>query len=593
MPPLPVSDQKLSRECEGSALSRRQPAPSLDPGKQLETTVLKLPKRAGQNPKKHPLLRINCKEWLRRQVSKHDEDRQRRWHQGQVLRAIERVKQRWAKKAMDPASPQAAAWRDWRKQLRLIQERLEGEDAHAAYWRTKEWLKKNPPRGAMAEWFKWDRAARAIKNCGREWILYRAACCEDRTTPLAVPIGCGHRLCPLCAFRRAQTGRVRLKTMVDLFQNPVLLTFTVPNPARLNAKKYKRFRQSLRTWCKNRTVGETVCECGHDRRAHLVGDAGKRAARLAPCQHEECACQQWKPRAVVDRGEYEIFGGAYSIETTYSRTAQTWHVHAHALVDLNHELPPNYVQVDGRRRENKMDFFGERVWVFSALKMRMEFEWLQLTCGGKWGSRPPSDPPAKSWKAKAKWKAAWEVYWQKFEEWVRGTRAHSTYHLTDRRGRYRVPKPGLSEKQFAEYQRRTRWNQIHRRSFRIDRVNNRDGAAAEVLKYITKVASFSDNDRAIETFCNATRGLRLVQTFGTFYGFDIVASFDTDHLDDWGKRECACGLNHWVKDGVLRARDVYMAETGRWHPRPEVIHCRGGTVARPRIRAEDAREEVA
>lgn len=592
-PALPVPDQKLSRGV-GQRPSPRKRTPSLDPVNQLETSVLKFPKRAGQNPKKRPGLWINCKEWLRLQLTEKDREKQQRFLQCQVLNAIHRVMRKWAQKAQNPASPEAAEWDDWRKRFQAVQRRLEGEDSREAYWRSKEWLRANPPRGAGAEWLKWERTFHAIKNCGSEWIAWRAACCEDRTAPIAVPIGCGHRLCPLCAWRRAQRGRVRLKTMTDVYRNPVLVTFTVPNLPHLTAKKISRFRQPLKSWFKQRTIAEVVCDtCGHDRKAHLVGDAGKRACRLSTCQEDGCACRAWSPRALVDRGDWGIFGGVYSIETTYARWQKSWHVHGHALVDFNHALPPKYVQVEGRRRENKVDFFGERVWAFTRLKWTMEFEWLQLTSGGKWGSKPSADPPSKSWKVRAKWKAAREAWWKRFEEWVHEARAHSTYHLTERSGRYRVPKRDLTEKQLAEYHRCTRWNQIHRRTLDLRPVKDRDGAAAEVLKYITKVAGFSDNEVAIETFCNATRGLRLVQSFGTFYGFDLAASFETEHLDDWGKRECACGVNHWIKDGVVRMRDVYMETDGRWRLKPEVVNCRGGTVARPRIRAENAREEVA
>ena len=124
--------------------------------------------------------------------------------------------------------------------------------------------------------------------------------------------------------------------------------------------------------------------------------------------------------------------------------------------------------------------------------------------------------------------------------------------------------------------------------FDVRPVDDREGAAKEVLKYITKVANFSDNAAAIEEFCGAVKGARLVQTFGSWYGFNLETQFDPEHLDDWGERKCACGLNCWEKQGVFSARDVEMDEAGRWHLKRSVLkhNCRG-TVARPRIRAGD------
>jgi hypothetical protein len=125
--------------------------------------------------------------------------------------------------------------------------------------------------------------------------------------------------------------------------------------------------------------------------------------------------------------------------------------------------------------------------------------------------------------------------------------------------------------------------------FHIEPVTDREGAAREVLKYITKVADFSDQPDAIEEFSNATRGARLVQTFGTWYGFAVDVEFDPNHLDDWGKRPpCACGLNHWEKVGVYHYHHVQMDEAGRFYLRESALkHDHGGTVAHPRIRAGD------
>jgi len=595
VPPLPVMDQKLSQECEGRALRPPQRPPSLDPEKQLETTDLKFAKRPGQKPEKRPGLRINCREWLRQQLTKNEQERQQRILQAQVIRSVKRIIRRKQKNAFDPVKSWAAVCREWRRVLQEQQRRQDEEDAPACYRRVNEWMEQNPPPRQMAEWLKWEKTLHALQGCGRDWIVWRAACCDDRTAPVAVMVGCGHRLCPECAWRRAQRGRVRLKVMTDVFSHPVLITYTVPNMPNLDQKKIGRFRGALKRALKQRSAGDLVCSCGHDRAAHLIGDEGKRPCRLHTCQHQDCACDRWRPRPVTDRGEYGILGGVYAIETTFSGYDHSWHPHGHVLADLNHPLPPKYIEVKGRRRENKVDFFGKRVWAFIPLKMRLEFEWVQLTTGGKWGSKPAADPPAKSWKAKAKWQAARAKHEELFEKWVRAAREHSTYHFTVKAGRRRrVPKPDLTDAQLAEYERCRRWNAVHRRAVDIRPVKDRDDACAEVLKYITKVAGFSRNDRAVETFCNATRGLRMVQTFGSFYGFDLAASFDPQHLDDWGKRECVCGLNVWEKDPRIAHRgDVYMEPTGRW--RPCLTFGRDGPTHGPhRIRGQDdAREEVA
>src|SRR5271157_96624 len=37
---------------------------------------------------------------------------------------------------------------------------------------------------------KWEKQWVQIHNCQKEWIGYKAACCEGRTRAIAVPVGC-------------------------------------------------------------------------------------------------------------------------------------------------------------------------------------------------------------------------------------------------------------------------------------------------------------------------------------------------------------------------------------------------------------------
>lgn len=58
----------------------------------------------------------------------------------------------------------------------------------------------------------------------------------------------------------------------------------------------------------------------------------------------------------------------------------------------------------------------------------------------------------------------------------------------------------------SEMKTRKEWNTDNRRVIDLKPVTNRDGAAHEVLKYITKVADFSGLPEAVEPFCDAVKG---------------------------------------------------------------------------------------
>lgn len=440
---------RQARAASEAGASRPEGAASLDTRKQLATTVKNRAERSAQ-------------EWADSQKNTWDQYAEQQALRKQLMASVHKL------------------WQDYA---------AAGEQAAAVQWEKT--------------WFK-------LRNCQAEWIGYRAACCGGKTRPVAVPIGCNHRLCPLCAWHRSQKARVKIKTMYDRLKHPVMLTFTTPNLKTLRKHDYTLFRQRLRKLIKQR--------------------------------------EGW------------IYGGVYSMETTYNRTAKTWHLHAHVLADVSASLPS---------KEEKIVLAGQTVYMFTAIKLRLEFDWLRLT-GGQRGKKP------RKGSAMA---AAGDDY--DFETWVKETREHKVREW--RPGGWQ-PLAGLSAR---EIERRTKWNADNRRVIDLRPVKDRDGAAREVLKYITKVADFCDVPEAVETFCNAVKGARLIQTFGTWYGINFDTVFDPEHMQDWGEMKCSCGLNHWERMGVFYRRDVEMDSTGRWLLVRSIHHNARGTVPRPTIRALD------
>jgi hypothetical protein len=369
--------------------------------------------------------------------------------------------------------------------------------------------------GNEAAALKWEKQWIQVHNCQKEWIGYRAACCGDRSTTIAVPIGCNHRLCPLCAWHRSQLARVRIKTMFDRLTHPILITLTIPNKDAIRKHDFTLMRQRIRQFI---------------------------------AQHKS-----W------------ILGGVYSLETTYNRTAKTWHIHAHILADMTASLPS---------RQEKIELAGQRVFAFTAIKLKLEFDWMRLWTSA-WGKMARSDASLM--------RRAGDTY--SFEQWVKQGREMRIKEWRD--GGWKLIRYLPAEEIIA----RSLWNSEHRRVLDLRPVIDRDGAAREVLKYITKVADFCDLPEAVESFCDAVRGARLIQTFGSWYGAEFDTAFDPEHLDDWGEMKCSCGLNHWERIGVFFREDVEMDEAGRWHLRRSLNHPRRGTVPRPTIRALEAPEE--
>jgi hypothetical protein len=369
--------------------------------------------------------------------------------------------------------------------------------------------------GNHEESVKWEKKWLRLYNCRNEWIGYRADCCKSMTQPVAVPIGCNDRLCPLCAWDRSKTARKRIKSMFDRLTHPAMITLTIPNKATIRKHDFKLFRQRISQLLKAR--------------------------------------KGW------------ILGGVYSMETTYNRTEKTWHIHAHILVDLSDALPA---------KTEKIELAGQRVYAFTAMKLRLEFDWLRLWTA-EW--EKAAGPGASAMRR------AGDTYL--FERWVEQGREKKVKEW--RGGAWRVIE-GLTP---ADIEARKEWNAENRRVIDLRPVTDRDGAAREVLKYITKVADFGDLPEAVEPFSNAVKGARLIQTFGTWYGVKLDTPADAEHPDDWGELKCECGLNTWRRMGTFYRRDVEMDASGRWRLARAFDHNSAGTVPRPTIRALDEREE--
>jgi hypothetical protein len=191
-------------------------------------------------------------------------------------------------------------------------------------------------------------------------------------------------------------------------------------------------------------------------------------------------------------------GGLYSLETTYNRHTQTGaRWHVHA-----HVLIDSSVKLPSSRP------------AFIRFKRRLEFDWLLLSGGRKSGWRT-SD----------------------FDYWFHRTQQQRSKSAKDNFG-------GSADRRLVD----------------VRRVTDRKKAAYEVLKYITKGSDFADKPEAVEQFLYAVRGTRMLQTFGSWYGFKFPEKVQT-----WDHLKCSCGKNEFERQGKLFAEGVYMEKgTGRW-----------------------------
>jgi hypothetical protein len=438
----------------------------------------------------------------------------------------------WAAYDLEVAAIRAGESREYDKFL--LKRRKKVVDESEAYIKAlylEGWKKKYPPKGQAAETLKWEKQYFQIMRCEGEWVGKRAACCGDKTQPIAIPVGCNHRLCPLCSWRSSQRMQLRTKKLFDRLTHPQFITVTTPNLKRITKKSFEFYRKQVMAFVK---------------------------------------------------GHKEMFsGGIYAIETTFNRTDQGWHLHAHILVDATFALPS---------KEQRVDFAGSNMPAFTLIKLALEYDWSQLWCGRKTIKLANGKTKTITWdygqkiRANANVDAVLGARFD-FENWVRSCFEN---RLKVYRNKQWIEIPWLTPEEREE---RTAWNRANRRVMWIKPVDDRERAAKEVLKYITKSADFCDNAGAVKLFCDATRNARMVQTFGSWYGVNFDADFDTRHMDDWGKLQCACGVNHWERMGVFRFRDVEMSEDGRWYLRRTIDHNSRGTVPRPTIRALEPRRE--
>ena len=358
---------------------------------------------------------------------------------------------------------------------------------------------------------KWQKQWMQVNDCQTQWIGYRADCCGSSTRPRAVPIGCNHRLCPLCCWHRSQRARKRIKCMFDRLEHPVMITLTVPNSGSIRKHDFTLIRQRVRK---------------------LIA------------QHKG-----W------------IRGGVYSLETTYNWREKTWHLHCHILADVACALPS---------KSDKVIMAGRTIYRFTAMKLRLEFDWLRLTQKG-WGSKARANAGGET---RLRDEAAFEGWVRRgYENRVREMRAGKWLEID-------LP-PQVREE-------RTSWNRANRRVIHIAPVDDREKAALEVLKYITKVSAFADCEEAVEAFMPAVRGARLIQTFGSWYGVKIEPEQEPKKASDL---QCTCGCNDWKRLGIFFRSDVEWSETaGAYLLRTPHDHNTRGTVYRPRIKALAGRE---
>ena len=310
----------------GLALARRR-APSLDTDNHLATTVAM---------------------WLKEQETEGDryENRYRLWRQ--LCATVYGIWQEFVAE-IHSAPSDGAEWRWWNayeaEREAVKEDRNPAYDAwlaeyvkkhglpaaqSEAYLRTlymERWKKQNRPDGLCARALGWEKQYFQLLHCQGEWIAMGASCCSSTTKPVAVPIGCNHRLCPLCNWHRSQNAQRKIRKLFDRINHPVFITLTVPNVKRISKRTFEFFRKRV---------------------------------RLFLAQHAYMLDEPGRPG-----------GGVYAIETTYNRKEKSWHVHAHILLSANFKLP---------RADERIDFAGRNMRAFDYVKLVLEFDWSRIWC---------------------------------------------------------------------------------------------------------------------------------------------------------------------------------------------------------------------
>lgn len=382
-----------------------------------------------------------------------------------------------------------------------LERRLEELDS----WEPGEALESELER-VRKELKGWTRTWERLSNCQSEWIGYRATCC---TATRAIPIGCNHRGCFLCNSKRLQKYRERINTLAGRLDNPILLTLTVPNVAKLSKRTFSALRRGWNIFKKS---------------------------------------QPW------------IEGGVYAIETTYRKPHQPqtpWHPHLHALASAATPLP----QCDcgrcnrcgrwiGTERDQKSvcRCGGHAAWrwhryddtgswakchkvecAFIRFFRGLEFAWF-LATGGR----------------KERWSPA------SFNQWFNRTEPSFWRSESDRK----------------------QWDSRNRRIIYIQRVKDREKACFEVVKYVTKTADFAHDHHAVKEYFTASRGARMLQTFGTWYGLKLdpdVNKGAPSAENSWRGLACDCGKNEFERYGKVYFEAVRMDKTGRWLLRDSIF----------------------
>ena len=174
---------------------------------------------------------------------------------------------------------------------------------------------------------------RRIASCQSQCVVFKPACCGSR--PVAVPIGCDHRLCPLCNAKRLQHFRAPVREIVEKMENPTLLTLTIPNVQELERQTFVQLRGS------------------------------------------------WKEFARANKEH--VRGGLYAIECTYNREEKTWHPHVHVLFDASRPYTGMAICANCRSKgqrskgQPRVGLSAECTCPFFIAKMRLEFLWLRIT----------------------------------------------------------------------------------------------------------------------------------------------------------------------------------------------------------------------
>ncbi len=511
------------RQPKGALRSAEGRAPSLDTSKQVATSVRNWRLRQ-ENEADRFNSRVQIWQQLKDTVYSIWQDYARRPKDDPEQAWWDAYEEEKAKVFADE-SPDYDAWlekhvRNWLKYHKVNEFPAYNETyLHALY--LERWKKQHKPTGINRKVLVWEKQYFQLMRCHGEWVGYRAVCCENENSEVfAVPVGCNHRLCPLCAWHRSQNALKRTKALFDRLEHPQFLTLTTPNFKRISKRVFHYYRKQV-------------------------------MALLA--MHPEM-----------------FRGGVLAIETTFNRSERGWHVHAHVLVDATFALP---------KADWKINFAGRQMRAFDYLKHVIEFDWTRL-----WVKQRKTWIFGKQPRKNAR-RELIEGERFAFEEWVR-QRYENRTRFFNRNVRKWLPVPGLSP---SEMQRREQWNRANRRVIWIKPVTDRDRAAKEVLKYITKCSDFVDRADCVEAFYDAVKGARLIQTFGSWYGVKLDVAPDHEHPNDFAQMKCSCGQNIFARVGLFLRHHVRMRGDGRCVLTPE-FNCRSaGTVARPTIRALEDR----